>query len=493
MIASTSRAALASLLLGALLPLGFEPFGWFWIVPLLLAALFVLLLEASFAKSLVCGFCFGCGAFAVGASWVYVSLTRFGGLPPPAAALCVLAFVALLSCFPMLATALQYPFRRLAPGLRLGVAMPVCWMAAEILRNHLFTGFPWLEIGYSQTGFWLGHAAPLVGVHGVGLLLATCSGLVAALALGRRKWTGIALIATALAPWSLAKIDWTEPSGEPVTAALVQAVVPLDVKWNRERSATVAARYFELSASQRDLDLIVWPEAALPHFLDQVSDSFYDGVVALEAPLLAGFIERWPAGEGFRYYNSAVLFDDRSAVYRKRHLVPFGEYSPLEFLFTPLMRAFEVPRPILSPWTAPQQPMRIGAHRVGVGICYEDAFPHHLRRIARGADYLVNISEDAWFGDSLGPRQRLQMARMRSHEAGRPMFRVSNTGSSALIDHRGALVARSPDFETFVLRGELQPRAGVTPYMRFGDWPLLATMILMLAAAWATRKRGLPR
>ena len=236
--------------------------------------------------------------------------------------------------------------------------------------------------------------------------------------------------------------------------------------------------------------MIVWPESPLPYFVDQMGPRFYDEVVALPAPLLSGFLERRPTGDrGFSYHNSAVLFTDPVHVYRKRHLVPFGEYTPLPWLFEPLVAYFDVPMSVLTPFVEPQTPMPIAGRMAGVTICYEDAFPSDVRRFAADSHFLVNITEDAWFGDSLASHQRLQMARMRAIETARPMFRASNTGLATLIDHRGVVRAVSPRNTEFVLEGALQPRMGSTPYTRVGDGPVLSILAVMLIAGGFAARR----
>ena len=476
-----------STLLGALSPAAFAPLDWYLLLPLCLAALFWLSHDLSPRRAMACGFMFGTGQFAVGVSWVYVSLSTFGGMPMALAVVCVIGFVALLSLFPMLATGLPALIRGASPAQRLVLLLPAFWVSLEILRNHVLTGFSWLESGYSQTGHLLEAFAPVAGIHAVSLALSLCSGLLASLLVcGRRGHLGMIAGFTAIVLFALAltRVEWTEAFGEPVSTAMVQAVVPIERKWNPAEGEKITREYLELSSQHQDVDLIIWPESALTLFVDQLGAEFYDRLIRLETPLLAGFLERRPVARGFDYFNSAVLFDEPSAIYRKRHLVPFGEYTPLAFLFDPLARYFNIPMSILSAWPELQAPMDIAGYKVGISICYEDAFPQDIRATAGQAHFLVNLSEDAWFGKSLGPAQRMQMARMRSLETGRPMFRSSNTAYSAVIDHRGVVTALSRPFDIQVLRGTLQPRSGLTPYVRHGDVPVWGLIILMMLAGF---------
>ncbi|KAA3620299.1 MAG: apolipoprotein N-acyltransferase [Proteobacteria bacterium] len=477
---------LAALLAGLAMPLAFSPFDLFFMAPLALACLFLAWLDASPRQRLLSAFGFGCGLFSVGVSWVFISLNRYGQMPTALALACVAGFVALVSLYPVLAAWASGWFRSTSRTLRLLVVFPCSWVAVEVLRNHLFTGFSWLESGYSQTGTPLGEFGVLWGVHGVSLLTALVAGLLAcaaSAASGRRvAWLAL-LVAPYVLGWGVSRVAWTEPSGAPVTAALVQGNVPLSTKWDYAKANATARRYLELSRQAGDVDVIIWPESPLPFFVDQMGAGFHRALERLPATVLSGFLERRPRRNGYTYHNSAILFGDPIQEYRKTHLVPFGEYTPLPWLFEPIVAYFNVPMSVLTPWREPQSPVSLAGHTVGISICYEDAFPGDIRRFAADSNLLVNISEDAWFGDSLAPYQRLQMARMRAIETGRPMLRASNTGLAAAIDHRGRVLDRSRQFQEQVLETAVAPRTGVTPYVRYGDYPLVGVLVAGLIGA----------
>jgi apolipoprotein N-acyltransferase len=488
--------ATTALAAGLLTPLSFSPFDWFFIAPLTLACLFVVWLDVPVRRRATLAFVFGIGMFGAGVSWVYISLHTFGDMPLALAIACLVGFVMLLALFPAAAAAATGLFPGASITLRLLVVFPVLWVLAEFARNHLLTGFSWLESGYSQVPTPVGQWAPVVGVHGVSLLTAISAGLIASALLsvaGRRIVWLLLLLVPVASGYIVSRVEWTTAAGEPVRAALVQGNIPLSTKWDFEAATAVARRYLELSRSVEDVDIIIWPESPLPFFIDQMGSRFYDEVVSLPAPLLSGFLERRPADGGFDYHNSAVLFSEPVHMYRKRHLVPFGEYTPLPKLFEPLVAFFDVPMSVLTPWTEEQGPMPIAGRMAGVSICYEDAFPGDIRGFAADSQFLINITEDAWFGDSLAPWQRLQMAQMRSMETARPMFRSSNTGLASIIDHHGRVLAVSPRFEEHVMQGALQPRTGTTPYVRFGDWPLLLLLATALAIAAVRCRRNSDR
>ena len=294
--------------------------------------------------------------------------------------------------------------------------------------------------------------------------------------------------------WLAAKVEWTQPVGAPRQVALVQGNVPLAIKWRPEYRERIVANYLALSeaALATNVDLIVWPEASVPAYLDQMG-SLTDRLAGLararKVDFLFGVVER--DAERRRYYNSVVGIGHEPGFYRKQHLVPFGEFLPFQSWLSWLLDYLHIP---MSDFSAgpPDQPLLTAAgHPIGVSICYEDAFGEEVIRSLPQATLLVNVSEDAWFGDSLASHQRLQMARMRALESGRPMLRAANTGPSALIDHRGVVVTQSVQFKAQILKAEVQPRSGATPYVRVGNWPVLLGLVgLLMFLLWQNRRNG---
>jgi apolipoprotein N-acyltransferase len=249
--------------------------------------------------------------------------------------------------------------------------------------------------------------------------------------------------------------------------------VALREKWSRAHQPRIVANYLDASI-KANTDLVVWPEAAVPWFLDELPAEFFDRLRDVRADVVFGVIERQGGGANLRAYNSVVALDDSGqSLYRKRHLVPFGEFLPLKPVMGWLLNALHIPMSDFDRFEGPQEPMRAAGVELGVSVCYEDAFPADVRASLPRAQVLLNVSEDAWFGDSLAPHQRLQMARLRAREAGRDLLRAANTGPSAVINHRGVVTARTPQFTPVVLPAKFQPRTGTTPYVRFGDWPIL--------------------
>ena len=480
------------------MPLGFAPFYWFFLPPVLLAILFLIWIKSDRKQAAWAGFAFALGMNAVGVSRVFVSLNTYGEMPLPIAVFCVVGFIALLSVFPLASGWLQGLYHEKSSSKRLLLVMPIAWTVFEYARNHVLTGFSWLELGYSQTDSWVSGSASIFGVHGVTLVTAMLAGCLAAVMLSLPKrpilWRTPLILAFGLLVASLLvkNQDFGEPSGKSFKAAMIQMNVPLSSKWSIAQARQLMDEYLERSRNAARLDspdVIIWPEAALPLFVDQLDLYFHRQVATLGVPLLAGFLERRSVDGEVNYFNSAILFQSQPEIYRKQHLVPFGEYTPFLWLFGALADYFEIPMSDMSPWIDDQENMRVAGRTVGLGICYEDAFPYDVRKALPEAELLMNLSEDAWFGNSFGPHQRLQMARMRTLETERPMLRVSNTGLSAAIDHKGNVLQLSPQFTDQIVLGSVQPRAGATPYVRFGDWPLLVLMGLGLLAAHGGRRR----
>lgn len=490
------RPLLAALLAGLALPLAFAPFGLYPLAVISPAILFWLWRKMPARHAFLTGYLFGVGYFGLGASWVAVSMYRFGGMGMALSLLSTVLFVLVLAAFPAVTGWLyRRYFSALPASLRLPLVLPALWGLLEWTRGWLFTGFPWLALGYSQTDSPLAGVAPLLGVYGIGWLITLSAGLlVLAWQRPRRRWLPLVAVSGIwLLGMGLAQVEWSAPAGQPLRASLIQGNVPQNLKWLPEQRQPTIDLYTRLSRQHwADSDIVIWPETALPAYYHQ-AERFLQGLAAEAAQhgssLMLGLPVR-PESAPDTYYNSVVAVTDPPQIYSKHHLVPFGEYIPLKWLLGDLLDILQVPMADFSRGAARQPPLAVAGQKIAVSICYEDAFGEEVIRALPEATVLVNVSNDAWFGDSLAPHQHLQIARMRSLETARPMFRATNNGISALIDHRGRITARSPQFEVFVLSGSLQPRSGATPYVRGGNYPLLALLLLSLslAAFWVRRK-----
>ncbi len=492
---------------GALTVAAYAPFGAPGLAVVTLALLFGLwFFETAPRAAARTGLAFGIGLFGAGISWVYVALETFGGMAAPLAALATGGLVLFLSLYPALAgfVAVQLTPARTA---RRAIAAAAAFVLAEWLRGYLFTGFPWLTVGYSQLpGSPLAGYAPVGGVWLVSLAVALVAALavlaVDAFVAGRRRAGALAaagVLAFGAGGALLARIEWTTPAGDPVAMSLVQGNVQQSLKFDpafRDRSDDLHLALAERSRGR----VVVLPESAFPVPADRLrpdvprrladiarsrgGDVLF-GVFLIEPPA--------PGSDEPRIHNSVVSVGSaRTQVYRKRHLVPFGETIPAKPLVGWFIhRVLAIPLSDQTPGPDDQAPFEVGGARIAVNICYEDAFGDELRAGARAATLLVNVTNDAWYGRSIAARQHNQIAAMRALELGRPMLRATNTGITSAIDHRGRVVRELPWFSEGILEVEVTGRAGTTPYLRFGDaLPLAVAALVLAVAARAGRRRA---
>lgn len=449
--------------------------------------LFVTWRDATPRRGFLRGWIFGAGAFGVGVFWVHESF-QFSNIGLGVAIPLTAAFVAYLALYPALAGYLSRRLGAVSESVRLLVIYPALWVLAEWLRGWLFTGFTWLQLGYSQIDSPLGGFLPLTGVYGVSWLVAFLGALVLhGLGEGKRVRAVAAVVVAAVvvAGGVLRGVSWTEDAGAPFKVALVQGNIPQDQKWLRSMRQPTLDRYLELTRRHWDADLVVWPESAVPGLYHQMR-SFIDAVDAearrKQTAVLLGVPAVDPAAG--RFTNSVVLVGSGSGIYHKRHLVPFGEYLPLDPLLRPITEAFGIPVSSFSPGPDKQHLLSAAGYPLALSICYEVAFGSEIIRDLPQARYLVTVSNDAWFGTSIGPHQHMEIARVRALETGRFMLRATNTGITAIIGPGGRTVARLAQFEAGVLEGEITPRSGATPYVTLGDYPYIAALFLLLAAPW---------
>lgn len=408
------------------------------------------------------------------------------------AAVVTTAFVALLALFPWLAV---YGVRKLRPrmdGVALWFGLPAAWVLSEWIRIWFLTGFPWLFLGYSQTDTPLANIAPVFGVLGVSFGVALLAGGLAWVCLRpgiKRVAVGVIVALGILSGAALLDRDWTTPAAEPLSVALLQGNIAQDKKWDPMYRAMTLERYRRLTAQHWGADLIVWPEAAVPVWYGQAAEY----LAALEraareagSALVLGVPVRDDEGNA---YNAVISLSEPPTFYYKRHLVPFGEYVPLRGLIGPALDILGAPMSDFAPGTEARL-LRAAGIPVGAFICYEAAFGAEVADLLPEARLLINLSNDAWFGDSLGPQQHLQIARMRAIETERPLLRATNTGITAVIDHEGQVLERAPQFEVAAITAEVMPREEATPYMRWRDWPVLGVSVGLLLYLALRRTRG---
>jgi len=496
--------SLASAAAGGLLTLSFAPYN-LWPCGLLSLALFAwLFLRAANGRQLRgrsglwLAFCYGFGLFASGGSWVYVSITHFGGSSVALGLLLTGGFVAILAL--MLALPFCFLGRFTDNSASFALAFPALWFTSEWLRSWIFTGFPWLFAGYAHIDTWLAGWAPVLSVYGIGLLLALSAGVLALLAGGRLRPLGqpahVALLLAATLPWPagllLQQVPWTQAEGKTVEVGLVQANIPQEKKWLPEFRGETIARYQRgtRELSDRGVDVIIWPEAALPllyHRAPNLMQALQRNAEQTGIDLISGVLYDSPSKRDNPgppvIHNSAAVFGRSPQVYHKRHLVPFGEYVPLEDWIRGTIEFFDLPTSFIRPGPEGQQPLHAGGLSWAPLICYEIVYPRLVADSALSAEVLLTISNDAWFGDSIGPLQHMQMAQMRALETGRYLVRGTNTGITAIVDPRGHIQQKLPQFQRATLVGQVTAMRGSTPFMLAGISLVFALAIPLLAAA----------
>ena len=460
-------APLSALALGALQSFAFAPYAFAPLGILCLAGLWWLWQGATPRRAALTGFAFAAGLFLAGTYWLYMSIHVFGRAP---LALALVLMAGLVVIMASQAAAWSWLMARLAPRstlLTLLAVYPGGWVLMEWARGWFLSGFPWLAVGYSQLDTPLAGLAPVVGVYGISLAAAVTAGALVA-AVGMRGRQRLAAIAAALVVWVaggvLARIEWTHASAPPVSVAIVQGAISQDLKWqeaNREHTLEV---YRSMTVPEFGARLIVWPEAALPILYHEAVPflmPLYRDAQAKGSDLVLGLVRYDFESQQFR--NGLVALGANEQWYYKRRLVPFGEFFPVPHSVREWMRLRSLTYVDFLAGASDQGPVDAAGQRLGATICYEDAYGVEQLGVLATATLLVNVSNDAWFGDSSAPHQHLQIARMRALEAGRWLIRSTNNGISAFIDPKGRIVARSQQFAAQVLRGEVVPFSGRTP------------------------------
>lgn len=474
---------------GVLLTMSFAPYDYAYAAILALVFVYWLWQRQAPKRALLSGYLFGLGLFGSGIWWVYISIHDFGGSDPYSAVALSALLVAVWAIFPAItAWLINRASRCSGPWLRI-VAAAVAWVAIEYFRGYwLLNGFPWLQIAYGQLSTPLAGFAPLVGVYGLGFLLALSA--FAAVEMARGKLRVLAGLGVLVMIWAggayLRTISWTQPAGEPIKVTLVQGNIGQDQKWQKNQKLSTLRLYQTLTEQHWDADVIIWPETAIPAFLSQVKEFYIDPLQAAAQAHGVDLVVGLPSsGQGKEYFNSVLTLGETQRLYHKNHLLPFGEYLPLQPLSGWVLDQLQIP---LGDFAAggDRQPLLVaGGHAFVTTICYEDAFGELVARQVAEAGYIVNMTNDAWFGDSAEPFQHMQMAQMRALETGRYLVRATNTGVTGFVGPDGGLYKWAPLFTATTLSDEIVPMSGLTPYVAFGDKSVFGVLTLLLLTLYA--------
>ena len=497
-ITTGGKGHLLALLAGAIFPLGLAPLGIWPLIPVSLALLALLLEDQSPKRAFWRAFFYGMGFNGVGVSWVYVSIHYHGGTAAWLAGLGTIGFCAFLSLL-----TLSIPFwayRRWQLDRYALLTFPAIWVLAEWSKSWMLSGFPWLWAGYGFIDSPVAGLAPIAGTLGLSLLASVSAVLLRLICKRenlRRIPAVVALVVIWVACWTLKGIDWTLPDlAQTRQVALIQGNIPQEEKWDPRFRKKIFDIYVSNSRKNLDADFILWPEAAYPVYYHQALKTIteLDIQAAAQSTAIVSGVPRWePQENGLdRYYNSVFVIGDGDGMYNKQKLVPFGEYVPLEDVLRGLLPFFNLPMSSFTKGASDQAPLIANGLNFAVFICYEVVYPELVRQQAKGKDFLVTISNDAWFGHSWGPIQHFQMARMRALETGKYLLRGTNTGITAVIDNHGKVQAQLPAFEQGVLRGVMYGTQGTTPFIQLGHWPVLGLCLLGLVVGLILSRRQEP-
>ncbi|WP_020580898.1 apolipoprotein N-acyltransferase [Endozoicomonas elysicola] len=489
---------LLSLAAGSAMPLGFSPFD-LWPVPMLaVGTVFLLTRTLPVKKATLCGFLFGVGMFGAGTSWIYVSIHEFGAASPMLAGLLTGLFVLGISALMIMPAFLLYSWlnqrkaeqsksNRLPPWQQ-ALLFSSIWVLFEWVRSWLLTGFPWLLSGYALLDTPFSALAPVIGTYGLSLLMVTTACLLFALVIPAKQKRTPDIIALLISlgcwglAWPLAHIQWTEKTGE-LSFSAIQGNIPQSLKWDPDFIHSTVSTYIGLTEDQWEQELIIWPENAIPLFYNRAQGlmTHLDRQARQNnTTLILGMPVDDNSGSETRYYNSILSMGDGSGRYDKQKLVPFGEYVPMESMLRGLIDFFNLPMSDFSQGHSEQALIQAGDVKIASYICYEVVYPDFAAQMAQESGLLITISNDTWFGKSIGPVQHFQIARMRALETGRYMIRATNDGITALIDEKGDVVETIPRFTSGVLSSSAEIREGQTPFMALGSWPVLIIALLMI-------------
>ncbi len=455
------------------------------------AILYCLLQNLSGKAALRRSFAFGAGMFGNGTSWVYISIHDFGYTSAPLAVVMTAIFVlglALVFAFPFYLYARFFNTTKISGTL----GFSAIWVLGEWSRSWFLTGFPWLYLGYAHIDTWLSGWAPIFGVFGLSFA-SVLSGAILSHIVGNvysQKNVSTKVLYTLsviVVLWSSGKWLSTSsnepPQSKAISVAIVQPNTPLEVKWNPIFRDQIMETLRLETEKHWDKDLIIWPEAAVPimyhdaeYFLSEIEEKAHKTSTGLILGIL------YDDEKPMTFYNSIVGLGRADGIYFKQRLVPFGEYVPLEKWLRGLIAFFNLPNSIIFPGPSDQEILKLDEAKIAPSICYEIVYPDLVARLSAEAELLITISNDAWFGSSIGPLQHLQMAQMRALENRRYVLRGTNTGVSAIIAPNGKIQKLSKQFEQHTIEQfDVKLIKSRTFFSYWGSWPIVLTCFLSLA------------
>ncbi|PKF60501.1 apolipoprotein N-acyltransferase [Psychromonas sp. psych-6C06] len=484
--------------LGALQVFAFAPFEYWWTLYPSFIGLFFLLqqVEKTTKSFFLVSFIFNLSMFIATIHWVYVSMALFGGMPTIVSVFLIALLCAYLAIFPSTALWASLRLRFLSKAQRYLIILPVFWLLMDWFRGWFLTGFPWVYLGYSHADTPLVGFAPILGVQGITLaILLICAAMMLLIQKQHIKLSLLLISSLVISGYFLQKVKYTDLQPA-IKVALVQGNIDQNEKWEKSQLYPSLFKYLDLSEagdnSDRENELVIWPESAvaaleidMQRFLQPLSKE----LSMKGKTLMTGIIE-YDINQD-RYYNGIIMLgklpigadysQKSSNRYRKHQLLPIGEFVPFETFLRPLAPYFNLPMSSFQRGNEIQQNLQTNSVKLAPALCYEVAFPELLRNnVLENTGMLLTLSNDAWFGSSIGPDQHLEIARMRAIEFARPILRSTNNGITAIYDDQGNELGRLPSNKEGVLRQQVQPALGLTPYQRAGSIPLYLYCFFML-------------
>ncbi|WP_084349560.1 apolipoprotein N-acyltransferase [Moraxella oblonga] len=490
---------LLAFIAGACFSFALAPYKFWALAILSPMALYALLIQlASPKRAFWVGEIYGFGVWLVGAFWLYTSIHEYGNIPAWLAYLMIGVLALIMGLFHAV---MAWVFVRFIG--RQPLAFASLWVIQEWMKTWFLTGFPWLFVGYAFTEVaWLASFAPVLGVFGVSFLAVLFGASLVEVIRQKINYlyisAGLLFVGVVL---HLINPNWTKPTGESLSVSLIQGNIPQEMKWLTEFRYETLQIYASLSRTEWGQDVVVWPEASIPMFQDE-ADRFLRAIYGEAKKKGSTWITGIPYrdGENFdpakqeypNFYNTVMAVgNNQVGLYKKQHLVPFGEYVPFEGMLNILPNLANMQDVAsFSRGDDKQVPLMVKGKNMGSAICYEVAYPNTTRKNAKNTEFLLTISNDAWFGTSTGPHQHLQMVQMRSLEMGRWFMRATNTGITAFIDEKGKIVKQAPQFEPAILRHDVPSFVGATPFMRMGNYPILFISMMLILLSFIARKQG---
>lgn len=493
------RGQALSLLAGAAVPLSLAPFNY-WPIAIIALVIFAhSLIGLKGKQALQKSFFFGLGYYGSGASWVFVSIYSFGSTPMPLALSMTALFVAFLALMFSLPWYFSHALnRRQSNHWTMPLNFAALWVLNEWLRSWILTGFPWLYIGYGHLDTPLAGWAPITGIFGLGLILAFSAAWIARLAtlksenqtLTPHLLSGLLVIALWSGGAVLRDKDWTQANGDPISVGMVQPNIPQNLKWADHFREPTLDRLRTLSENIWSNDWVIWPEAAVPILYHEAGPFLLEMDARAQhenTALITGIL--YDDHQQRKYFNSILGLGKAQGLYHKQRLVPFGEYVPLERWLRGLIAFFDLPTSVIHRGPSGQQGLLAGNYKIAPSICYEIVYPGLVSDAAAQSDVLLTISNDAWFGHSIGPLQHMEMAQMRALETGRYLIRSTNNGLSGIVDTKGKLIEKSEQFKMQTLSGQVIPMKGLTPFLRWGSSPVIILSLFIFGIGfWRNKK-----